>query len=468
MLKKRLAAFVTLGCLFGIPALPADLPLPVHQAAAEAAQEVSTPEAFTQALYENLNARNTSFSIIYDGSYESVYNGDFDAMMQKAFDLHQSGSSDDFDYLQYNIATYQFNVPSISDRSEFQFNITYREPLDWLQQVNQDVASILPSLRGNTDYDTIRNVHDYVVNRITYDNSLTRYTAYQGIVEQSTVCQGYALLTYKLLTDLGIPCRYIRGYAGESHAWNIVKLGSQWYFLDTTWDDPVSSEPILRYDYFLVGSDRFCRDHTLDKKFQTPEFINAYPISQTDYVPGESESNTAVVTQQTDEQKAREIKEREELYTQIREAIVSSVDSEKAGPHASPMEVQVSDLTKHILLGMFARQSNENLLKLAGNSDLLNKVMNNAEEKVTQRLIKPLDAYSDTDRYLQICSKRRQEVLDKTDTAHMSPEIAAKFEADLQQRVVEQTLMEELERISAAETEKLIDEIAQDMNAILN
>ena len=94
--------------------------------------------------------------------------------------------------------------------------------------------------------------------------------------------------------------------------------------------------------------------------------------------------------------------------------------------------------------------------------------MNNAEEKVTQRLIKPLDAYSDTDRYLQICSKRRQEVLDKTDTAHMSPEIAAKFEADLQQRVVEQTLMEELERISAAETEKLIDEIAQDMNAILN
>ena len=160
MLKKRLAAFVTLGCLFGIPALPADLPLPVHQAAAEAAQEVSTPEAFTQALYENLNARNTSFSIIYDGSYESVYNGDFDAMMQKAFDLHQSGSSDDFDYLQYNIATYQFNVPSISDRSEFQFNITYREPLNWLQQVNQDVASILPSLRGNTDYDTIRNVHD--------------------------------------------------------------------------------------------------------------------------------------------------------------------------------------------------------------------------------------------------------------------------------------------------------------------
>lgn len=468
MLKKRLAAFVALGCLFGIPALPADLPLPVHQAVAEAAQEVSTPEAFTQALYENLNARNTSFSIIYDGSYESVYNGDFDAMMQKAFDLHQGGSSDDFDYLQYNIATYQFNVPAISDRSEFQFNITYREPLDWLQQVNQDAAAVLPSLRGNTDYDTVRNVHDYVVNRITYDNSLTRYTAYQGIVEQSTVCQGYALLTYKLLTDLGIPCRYIRGYAGESHAWNIVKLGSQWYFLDTTWDDPVSSEPMLRYDYFLVGSDRFCRDHTLDKKFLTPEFTSAYPISQTDYVPGESETNVAAGPQQTDGQKAQEIKEREVLYKQIREAIVSSVDNEKAGANASSIEIQLNDLSKHIMLGMFAKQSNENLLKMVGNSALLDKAMSNAEQKAEARIIRPVMSYSDTDKYLQICTQRCQAVLDKTDTAHMSPEIAAKFEANLQKRVVEQTMMEELERVSAAETEKLIDEIAQDMNTMLN
>ena len=52
------------------------------------------------------------------------------------------------------------------------------------------------------------------------------------------VCQGYATLTYKMLTELGVDCRYISGTSNEElHAWNIVRIGRCFgTTLDNTWD----------------------------------------------------------------------------------------------------------------------------------------------------------------------------------------------------------------------------------------
>ncbi len=452
MLKNNLAALGLLGFLWWAAALPAAAPVEA------AAVEVSTPEAFTQALYDHMTAREADFSIVYTGNYEDVYDGTLEPLLERAYALHEAGSSDDFDYLKNNVSYTQVNLPSISDRTEFDFQVTYREPKAWLDQVNKDVASLLPSLRGSTEYETVRNVHDYVIQRITYDNSITRFTAYQGLVEQSTVCQGYALLTYKLLTDLGIPCRFVSGYAGESHAWNIVKLGGQWYFLDTTWDDPVGSTPQLIYDYFLVGSDKLSKDHTLDPEFQTAAFQAAYPVRQLDYAPGEAEA-TAEPQPQAENQA--------EVYRAIRQAIVSGLDQNTAGKNASATERQVNDLAKHILLGVLAKQSDENLVKLLSHEDLFGKFIDQAYQRMDSRILKPLEAYPDSDRYTATAVKRYQEALQQTDTAHMTPAMKQKFEADLLQRISEETVLEEMQRISTAEMATLIQEISGDLNTSL-
>ena len=460
---KKLAAALALACLTGAPVLPlpalpglAVLSAPVEAAAAE----VATPDAFVQALYENLLLRRTDFSITYDGNYEDIYDGDLNDLLKKAYAIHQSGSSDDFDYLQHNISFAQVNMPAISDQTEFVFNITYREPENWLQTVNQDVAAVLPSLRGSNDYETIRNVHDYVVNRITYDNSLTRYTAYQGIEEQSTVCQGYALLTYKLLTELGIPCRFVGGYAGESHAWNIVKLGNAWYFLDTTWDDPVGAAPQLTYDYFLIGSDKLSRDHTLDAEYCTPQFTSAYPISPTDYVPNGPE--TASVPEPSQPNAPAEV------YRGIRQAIISDLDKTTADTAASPLERRMTDLSKQIIIGVLATQSDANLSRLVGNDALFESLFTQAYQKAEARIVRPMEAYASSDAYLQECGRRCDAVLARTDTAHMSAAMAEKFRNDLQARITEDVLMAEIERLSAAETPGLIEEISQDFTAALS
>ena len=82
--------------------------------------------------------------------------------------------------------------------------------------------------------------------------------------------------------------------------------------------------------------------------------------------------------------------------------------------------------------------------------------------------MRPMEAYASSDAYLQECGRRCDAVLARTDTAHMSAAMAEKFRNDLQARITEDVLMAEIERLSAAETPGLIEEISQDFTAALS
>ena len=63
--------------------------------------------------------------------------------------------------------------------------------------------------------------------------------------------------------------------SSENHIWNLVKLDNEWYHLDLTWDDPVTStgEDVLEYDYFLITTDELEKletdQHIFDKNIYT-------------------------------------------------------------------------------------------------------------------------------------------------------------------------------------------------------
>ena len=78
---------------------------------------------------------------------------------------------------------------------------------------------------------------------------------------RAAICTGYTS-TFQLLMDLlDIECVTVEGtaYNGtEDHAWNMVRLDGDWYCVDVTWDDPVSSTPVspaAAHMYFNVTSD---------------------------------------------------------------------------------------------------------------------------------------------------------------------------------------------------------------------
>ena len=45
------------------------------------------------------------------------------------------------------------------------------------------------------------------------------------------------------------------------HAWNVVRLGGQYYHLDATFDNSLGGDGLVRYDYFNLDDRRLFRDH---------------------------------------------------------------------------------------------------------------------------------------------------------------------------------------------------------------
>lgn len=123
----------------------------------------------------------------------------------------------------------------------------------------EEAEAILSQARNlHSDYERERYVHDALAERVEYDvNSNMNQSAYSGLVTSRTVCAGYARAFQYLMQQLGIPCYYCTGYAGEDHAWNIVRLEGEYYNVDVTWDDTAQ----LTYDYFNRTDAEFAPTH---------------------------------------------------------------------------------------------------------------------------------------------------------------------------------------------------------------
>lgn len=111
---------------------------------------------------------------------------------------------------------------------------------------------------AGSSYEKEKAVHDMLLDKIVYDLSAPmNQSAYSALVSGRTVCAGYARAFQYIMQQLGIPCYYCTGYAGQNHAWNIIGLEDGYYNVDTTWDD---TKP-QTYDYFNKPDSDFAGTH---------------------------------------------------------------------------------------------------------------------------------------------------------------------------------------------------------------
>ena len=165
------------------------------------------------------------------------------------------------------------------------------------------VKKVLASLNlGNaSEYAKVEGIYQYICKTVKYDyknlnNSSykLKFTAYAALKNRTAVCQGYALLFYRLALELGMDARFISGLGnGGAHGWNIVKIGSCYYNLDSTWDAEYY-RVLKKYQYFLRSNNHF-KDHVRDSVYNTKIFNNTYRMSSRDYTEPISISK-AVVT----------------------------------------------------------------------------------------------------------------------------------------------------------------------------
>ncbi|NJJ42276.1 transglutaminase domain-containing protein [Paenibacillus apii] len=227
----------------------------------------------TQRLSGAMNSREESVTFTYEGKTSSLK-----SQIQTALDLAMSGDP----YLNYIVDSYSYSYRGGARSAAVSILLSYRESLQQTAYVNGRVKAILSKIitPGMTGDEKVKAIHDWVVLNLKYDTTFTKFTAYEGLKSGSAVCQGYSLLTYKLLKGAGIANKIVEGTAwqggtGQSHAWNLVQLNGRWYHLDTTWDDPTPDRKgAVSTAYYLRTDNQMRRDHT---------WTRAYPAAAVEY-----------------------------------------------------------------------------------------------------------------------------------------------------------------------------------------
>lgn len=170
---------------------------------------------------------------------------------------------------------------------EFSSEEQVRNAISKIEQVRND---LLNNKTGNT-YNNIKMVHDYLVDNIEYDTSISKsniYDIYGALINHVAVCEGYARSFKYILDSMQIPCVIVIGTGTNSrgeterHAWNYVQLQGSWYAVDCTWDDPIivgggSISQSSKYKYFLKGRNEFYSDHIPSGYFTTGGKEFSYP-----------------------------------------------------------------------------------------------------------------------------------------------------------------------------------------------
>ncbi len=124
--------------------------------------------------------------------------------------------------------------------------------------------------------DNIKIFHDYIIDNSVYDssnkNGISIYKssyAMGPLFEGYGVCSGYSDALSLFLYKLNVPNIRV---SSKTHTWNLVYLDGAWLHLDSTWDDPITSNGtnIIEYKYFLIPYEKL---KTLDTTHIFDEII---------------------------------------------------------------------------------------------------------------------------------------------------------------------------------------------------
>jgi len=128
--------------------------------------------------------------------------------------------------------------------------------------------------------ENIRTFHNYIINKSVYDtsnkNGVSIYKssyAMGPLFEGYGVCSGYSDALALFLYKLNVPNIRV---SSKTHTWNLVYLDNKWLHIDSTWDDPITSngKNIISYDYFLIPYSKL-KSSDLEHKFDELIYLEA-------------------------------------------------------------------------------------------------------------------------------------------------------------------------------------------------
>lgn len=135
--------------------------------------------------------------------------------------------------------------------------------------LNARVDKLLRPAQAMTEWEKEVYIHDFICGQVYYDKLKKPYSheIIGPLGHGVGVCEGIAKSVKILCDALKIWCIIAISDSNPDkkikyrHAWNVIKLGGSHYHLDATFDNSVSRDEVIRYDYFNLGDKQFFRDH---------------------------------------------------------------------------------------------------------------------------------------------------------------------------------------------------------------
>ncbi len=192
----------------------------------------------------------------------------------------------------FYVEGYSYTKYTRGDRlTSIEFSGTYNMDVDTAAVRSEEILAaaeqILAGIDGNAgEYEKVKYVYDTIIRNTDYDmNAPDNQNIYSVFIHHASVCQGYAKAAQYLLNRLGVECTLVLGLVetGEGHAWNLVKVDGEYYYMDATWgdvsyqmedtrpgEDVHNAMPEINYDYLNVTTEGLLRTHSISDEIPMP------------------------------------------------------------------------------------------------------------------------------------------------------------------------------------------------------
>lgn len=153
-------------------------------------------------------------------------------------------------------------------------------------KIQQYVSKALAPLTAEmSEYEKVKYVYEYIILHTEYNlKAKENQNICSVFLYGESVCQGYARAMQYLLKQAGIECTVVNGSVKkEGHAWNLVRIDGEYYYVDPTWGDAsykmsggsqdVEKQrmPSINYDYLCVTTKQLLQTHTIGNVVEVPE-----------------------------------------------------------------------------------------------------------------------------------------------------------------------------------------------------
>ena len=149
-------------------------------------------------------------------------------------------------------------------------------------QAWQDVS--LMAAETTDTYEIVKDVYTYLIDNTEYVSSEDDQNIAGTFWKKKAVCAGYARAAQYLLEKLNIPVIYVEGStisSSEGHAWDIVEIDGQYYYMDpTNGDQPqflegdavqLAEHKTIIYDYLCPFPEEYEQIYTASDEFEVPQ-----------------------------------------------------------------------------------------------------------------------------------------------------------------------------------------------------